>query len=200
MYWWDAMEHWHCLFSHSLTLFFILYWSIADCCCRSVAKSCPSHLDSVDCSTPSLECFPVIQFSSVQSLSRDSLRPHESQHARPPCPSLSPKVCSNSRPLSRWCHPTISSSVGPFSSCPQSFPASRSFPMSWFFTAGGQSIRASRFSISPSNEYSRLISFRMGWFDLAVQSESESHSVVSDSLRPHGLLLMEFSRPVYWSG
>ena len=109
---------------------------------------------------------------------------HGLQHTKPSvllCPSLSPKVCSDSCPLSQWCHPT---SVGPFSSCRQSFPASRSFPMSWFFTSGGQSIRASSFSISPSNEYSRLISFRMGWFDLAVQSENESYSVTSDSLRP----------------
>ena len=70
--------------------------------------------------------------------------------ARLPCPSLSPGVCSNSCPLSWWCHPTISSSVTPFSSCPQSFPASGSFPMSQFFASGGQSIWNFNFSISPS--------------------------------------------------
>ena len=75
-----------------------------------------------------------------------SLRPHESQHARPPCPSPTPGVYSNSCPLSRWCHPAISSSVIPFSSCPQSLPASRSFPMSQLFASGGQSIG----SFSPS--------------------------------------------------
>ena len=75
-----------------------------------------------------------------------SLRPHESQHARPPCPSQTPGVYSNSCPLSRWCHPAISSSVIPFSSCPQSLPASRSFPMSQLFASGGQSIG----SFSPS--------------------------------------------------
>ena len=64
-------------------------------------------------------------------------------HATLPCPSLSPGVCSSSCPLGWWCHPTISSSVAPFSSCPQSFPASRSFPMSWLFTSGGQNIGAS---------------------------------------------------------
>ena len=68
---------------------------------------------------------------------------HGLQHSRPPCPSLSPRVCSNSRPFSQWCHPTISSSVDPFSSCLQSFPASRSFPLSQLFASGGQSIGAS---------------------------------------------------------
>ena len=75
----------------------------------------------------------TVQFSSVQfsrSVVSDSLWPHESQHARPPCPSPTPGVHSKSRPSSRWCHPAISSSVVPFSSCPQSLPASESFPMS----------------------------------------------------------------------
>ena len=72
-----------------------------------------------------------------------SLQPHGLQHARPPCPSPSPRAYSNSCPLSQWCHPTISSSLVPFSSCLQSFPASESFPMSWLFTSGGQSIGAS---------------------------------------------------------
>ena len=94
----------------------------------------------------------------------DSLWPHGLQHTRLPCSSLSPGVCSNSCPLSQWCHPNISSSVAPFSFCPQSFPASRSFPISQLFTSGGPSIWS--FSISPSNEYSRLISFRIDWFDL----------------------------------
>ena len=87
-----------------------------------------------------------IQFSSVQfscSVMCDSLWPHESQHARPPCPSPTPGVNSNSRPLSQWCHPTISSSVIPFSSCPQSLPASGSFPMSQLFVSCDQSIGSS---------------------------------------------------------
>ena len=70
----------------------------------------------------------------------DSLWPHGLQHTRLPCPLLSPGVCSNSCPLSQWCHPTISSSVAPFSSCPQSFPESGSFPMSWLFESGSQII------------------------------------------------------------
>ena len=79
-----------------------------------------------------------VQFS--RSVLSDSLRPHESQHARPPGPSPTPGVHSDSRPSSQWCHPAVSSSVVPFSSCPQSLPASGSFPMSQLFTRGGQSI------------------------------------------------------------
>ena len=107
-----------------------------------------------------------VQFS--RSVVSDSLWPHESQHARPPCPSPTPVVHPNSCPLSQWCHPTISSSVVPFSSPLQSFPASGSFPESalhircptyWSFS----------FSIIPSSEHSGLISFRMDWLDfLAV--------------------------------
>ena len=81
-------------------------------------------------------------FSSVEficSVVSDSLRPHESQHARSPCPSPAPRVHSDSCPSSQWCYPTISSSVVPFSSCPQSLPASESFPMSQHFAWGGQS-------------------------------------------------------------
>ena len=77
----------------------------------------------------------------------DSLQPHGLEHARLLCPPLSPRVFSVSWPLSRWCHPTISSSVFPFSSCPQSFPASGSFPMSWFFATHGQNIGASALAI-----------------------------------------------------
>ena len=92
----------------------------------------------------------------------DSLRPHGLHHVRPPCPSQSPKVCSNSCPLSQWCQPTISSSVVPFSFCPQSFPASGSFPVSWLFTSGGQSTGASA-SVLPMNNQSL---FPLGLTDL----------------------------------
>ena len=87
------------------------------------------------------------------SVMSDSLQPHGLQYTRIPCPSPSPGICSNSCPLSiQWCHPTISSSVIPFSSCPQSFPASRFFPRSPFFTSNGQSIEASALaSILPKN-------------------------------------------------
>ena len=82
-----------------------------------------------------------IQFS--HSVVSNSLRPHEPQHARPPCPSPTPRVHPNSCPLSQWCHPTISSSVIPFPSCPQSFLASGCFPMSQLFASGGQRIGVS---------------------------------------------------------
>ena len=88
-------------------------------------------------------CFYPQSFSSVQfshSVVSDSLRPHESQHARPPCPSPTPGVYSNPCPSSRWCHPAISSSVVPFSSCPQSLPASGSFTISRLIAWGGQSL------------------------------------------------------------
>ena len=92
----------------------------------------------------------VSQFSC--SVMSDSLPPHESQHARPPCPSPTPGVHSESRPLSQWCHPAISSSVVPYSSCPQSLPASEPFPMSQLFSWGGQSTGVSALaSILPKN-------------------------------------------------
>ena len=105
----------------------------------------------------------------------DSLRPHGMQHARLPCPSSSPEACSNSCPLSGWCHPTILCSVVPFSSCLQSFPASGCFLMSQLFASGGPSIGASASSISLSSEYSGLISFKIDLFDLlAVQGTLKS--------------------------
>ena len=104
-----------------------------------------------------------------------TLQPHGLQHVRLPCPSTSPRACSNSCPLSRWCHQTISSSVSPFSSCPQSFPASGCFPVSQLFTSDGQRIGDSSVSISPSNEYPELISFRIDRFDLpALQGALKS--------------------------
>ena len=95
----------------------------------------------------------IIQFCSVQlsrSVVSDSLRPHESKHSRPPCLSQTPGVYSDPCPSSQWCHPAISSSVVPFSSCPQSLPASGSFPLSQLFTWGGQSIGVSA-SVLPMN-------------------------------------------------
>ena len=111
-----------------------------------------------------------VQFSC--SAVSDSLRPHGLQHTRLSCQSPTPGDCPDSYPLSRWCHPIISSSVVPFSSCLQSFPASGSFPMSQFITSSGQGFS---FSISPSNEYSGLISFRIDSLDLlAVQGTLNS--------------------------
>ena len=96
------------------------------------------------------ELFCSVQFSRL--VVSNSLQPHEPQHARPPCPSPTPGVYPKSCPLSQWCHPTISSSVVPFSSCPQSFPASGSFPVSQLFAWGGQSIGVSTStSVLPMN-------------------------------------------------
>ena len=108
----------------------------------------------------SLTSFTSVQFSSVAQLC-PTLRSHGLQHSRPPCPSPVPRVCLNSCPLSRWCHPTVSSSLVPFSSHLQSFPASGSFHMSQFFTSGGQSIGVSASaSVLPMNIQD---CFPLGW-------------------------------------
>ena len=119
-----------------------------------------------------------IQFS--RSVMSDSLQPNGPQHARPPCPSPTPGVYRNSCPLSRWCHPAISPSVIPFSSSPQSFPASGSFQMSQFFASRWPKYWSFSFNISSSNEYSGLISFRMDWLALlAVRGTLQHHVVFS---------------------
>ena len=117
----------------------------------------------------------VILVAVVQSLSHVQLFVTPGlQHTRLPCPSLSPGVCSNSCPLSRWCHPNVSSSVTPFFFCLHSFLASRSFPMSWRFASGGQSIGVS--ALDQSFRWTLcLISFRINWFDLlAVEGTLKS--------------------------
>ena len=112
----------------------------------------------------------VIWLNSVQfslSVMSDSLQPHKSQHARPPCPSPTPGVHSNSHPSSPWCHPAISSSVVPFSFCPQSLPASESFPMSQLFTWGGQSTGVSALtSFLPKKSQDWSPSEWTGWISL----------------------------------
>ena len=109
------------------------------------------------------------------SVVSSSLWPHGLQHSRLPCPSPSPGVCSNSSSLSWWCHPTISSSVAPFSSCPQSFPASVSFPVSWLFASGGQSIVASASATVLPMNIQGWFPFRIDWLDLlAIQGTLKS--------------------------
>ena len=131
-----------------------------------------------------------------------SSQPHGLQHSRPPCPSPTPGVYSNSCPLSCWCHPTISSSVVPFSSCLQSFPTSGSFQMSQFFTSGGQSFS---FNIIPSKEIPRLISFRMDWLDLlAVQGTLKGllqhHSWKASILQHSAFFIVQLSHPYMTAG
>ena len=150
--------------------------------------------------------FPSVQFSSVaQSCPCPTLRPHESQHARPPCPSPTPGVHSDSCPLSRWCHPTISSSVIPISSCPQSFPASQSFHMSQLFASGGQIIWSFSFSISSSSEYSGLISFRTDCFDFlaglgTLKSLHQHHSSKSSIIWCSDFFIVQLSHPYVTTG
>ena len=118
-----------------------------------------------------------LQFS--HSVGSDSLQPHEVQHTRPSCPSPTPGVCSNSRPLSQWCHPTISSSAVPFSSCLQSFPASGSFQISQLFASDGQSIGVSALALS-INIQDWFPSEWTGWISLQSKRLSRvfSHTTV----------------------
>ena len=116
-----------------------------------------------------------------QSMVSNSLQPHGLQHARLPCSSPSPGVCSSSCPLSQWCHPTISSSVIPFSYL-QSFPASGSFPISWLFAPGGQSIRASA-SVLPVNIQGWYPLELTGW--ISLQSEGLSRVFSTITVRRH---------------
>ena len=122
--------------------------------------------------------FTIWTISSVQfsrSVVSDSLQPHGLQHTRLPCPSPIPRAYPNSCPLSRWCHPTISSSVVPFSSCPQSFPASASFPMSRFFASGGQSIGVSASaSVLPMNIQDWVPVGWTGWISFCLRNSPES--------------------------
>ena len=136
----------------------------------------------------------------------NSLWLHRLQHNRLPCPSLSPRVCSNSCPLSQWCHPTISSSATLFSSCSQSFPASGFFfsnesvllirwPKYWSFS----------FSISPFNEYSGLISFRLDWLDLLSVQETlksllQHHNSKASILRCSAFFMVQPSHPYMTTG
>ena len=148
---------------------------------------------------------PDYQFSSVAQ-SSDSLQSHEPQHTRPPCPSPTPWVHPNPCQSSQWCHPTISSSVVPFSSCPQSFPASGSLPMSQLFSSGGQSIGVSASTLVPSNEHPGLISFRMNWLDLlAVQGTLKNllqhHSSKASILKRHSaFFIVQLSHPYTTTG
>ena len=134
--------------------------------------------------------FSLVQFS--RSVVSNSLRPHESQHARPPCPSPTPRVHPNSCPSSRWSHPAISSSVIPFSSCPQSFPASESFLMSQFFASGGQSIRVSALaSVLPKNtqDWSPL-----KWTDwISLQSKGLSRVFANTTVQKHQFVSAQLS-------
>ena len=133
----------------------------------------------------------LVQFS--HSVMSDSMQPLGLQYARPPCLSPTPRACSNSCPSSRWCHPTVSSSVVPFSSFLQSFPASGFFPVSQFFTSGGQSIGASAsVSVLPMNIQDW---FPLGWIGLiSLQSKGLSRVFSNTTVQQHQF----FSAQIYW--
>ena len=150
-----------------------------------VALSCLTVCDPMVCSPPGSSVYGILQVRILEwaaisistllmlfscSVMSISLLSHGLQHARLPCPSSSPDVFSDSCPLSWWCHPTISFSVAPFSFCLQSFPASRSFSSESALHVTWPKYWSLSFSISPSKEYSGLISFKIDWLDLpAVQ-------------------------------
>ena len=144
----------------------------------------------------------LLQFSC--SVVSDCLWPHEPQHARPPCPSPTPRVHPNPCPLSWWCHPSISSSVVPFSSCPQSFPASGSFPVSQLFTSGGQSIGVSASTSDlPMNtqdwsplEWTGLISLQ----SKGLKSLLQHHSSKASILRCSAFFIVQLSHPYMTTG
>ena len=131
-----------------------------------------------------------VQFS--RSVVCNSLRPHESQHARPPCPSATSRVHTNPCPLSWWSHPAISSSVAPFSSCPQSFPALGSFPMSQLFASGGQSIGISAStSVLPVNTQDWSALGWTGW--ISLQSKGLSRVFSNTTVQKHQFFSAQLS-------
>ena len=150
-----------------------------------------------------LTVLPLFFHQFSHSVMSDSLQPHELQHARLPCPSPIPRAYSDSCPLSCWCHPTISSSVVPFSSCLQSFPASGSFPMSKFFPSGGHSVSASAL-VLPMNIQDWFPLGLTGWIFLAVQGTLKSliqhHSSKASILQCSAFFIVQLSYPYMTTG
>ena len=137
-----------------------------------------------------------VQFSC--SVGSDSLQPHELQHSRPPCPSPSPRVHSDSHPSSQWCHPAISSSVVPFSSCPQSLP-SESFPLSQLFAWGGQSIGISALaSVLPKNTQDWSPLEWTSW--ISLQSKGLSRVFSNTTVQRHQFFTVQLSHPYMTTG
>ena len=144
-------------------------------------------------------------FQFSRSVVSDSLWPHEPQHTRPPCPSPAPGVYPNPCPSSWWCHPAISSSIVPFSCCPQSFPASGSFPMSQLFAWGSQSTGVSASTSDLPMDFPGLISFRVDCLDLlAVQGTHKSllqhHISKASILQCSAFFIVQLSHPYITTG
>ena len=159
-------------------------------CLRCGTRDCKGHENLLEWWTGSLNWFCSVQFS--RSVVSDSLWPHGLQHARLPCPSPTPGACSNSCPLSWWCHPTISSSVFPFSSHLQSCPASGCFQMSQFFESGDQSTRASASaSVFPMNIQDW---FPLGWTGwISLQSKGLWRGFFNTTVQKHQLFGAQLS-------
>ena len=199
--WWNAdLRTWKVNlftpFSYSL-LGWWLFQSIWNSCCSTVTswrthgwKSLAGYSSWV---CRELDMTEKLYYYSVQfsrSVTSGSLRPHEPQHTRPPCPSPAPGAYPNSCPLSRWCHPTILSSVVPFSSCPQSFPASGSFQMSQFFPSGGQSIGVSAStSVLPKNTQDWSPLGWTGW--ISLQSKGLSRVFSNTTVQKHQFFIAQ---------
>ena len=194
--------------------------NVSSCCCCSVIKSCPTFCDPMDCSMPgflvlhyllefaqiscslSWWCYLTISssvalcffcsFSSVAQLCLKTLWPHGLQHARLPCSSPTPGACSHSCPWSWWCHPTISSSVIPFSSCLQSFPAWGCFPMTQLFASDGQNTGAlASASVLPKNIQDW---FPLGWTGwMSFQSKGLSKVFSDTTVQKHQFFCAQLS-------
>ena len=157
-------------------------WSSTVCQVLEVFSHAISHLAFIPNLIGRFLIFSSVKF--IHSVVSNCLWPHEPQHARPPCPSPTPRVYSNSCPLSQWCHPAISSSVVPFSSCPQSLPASRSFPMSQLFALGGQSIGVLALaSVLPMNTQDWSPSEWTGW--ISLQSKGLARVFFNTTVQKH---------------
>ena len=169
-----------------------------------VFKSWNLHWYNINKSTDFTQISPIVLISSVQSVMSDSLQHHRLQHARPPCPSPTPGVYSNSCALSRWCHPTISSSVVPFT-FPQSSPATRSFPMSQFFASDGQRTGVSAsVSVLPMNTQDWSPLGWTGWISLQSKGLSrvfsQHHSSKASILQCSAFFIVQLSHPYMTTG
>ena len=167
----------------SVMLWRLGHHSVSMCTFKQVMDALPAFLNI-------RAVFSSVQFS--RSVVSDSLLPHELQHTRPPCPSPTPGVYTGSCPLSQWWHPTLSSSVSPFSSCPQSFPASGSFPMNQLFVSCGQSIGVSTSaSVLPVNTQDWSPLGWTGW--ISLQSKGLSRVFSNTTVQKHQIFRAELS-------
>ena len=191
LYWYSAMTrsiHWKIMQDFTLELIFQKGRHVSTSFCDWVVtwglgQQQKSGIPCYGSSSGLIFIFSSVQFSSVAQ-SCPTLQPHESQHTKPPCPSPTPAVYSNSCPWSQWCHPAISSSVVAFSSCPQFLPASGSFPMSQLFTSGGWSFGVSASaSVLPMNTQDLSPSGWTGW--ISLQSKGLSRVFSNTTVQKH---------------